>query len=299
MLCKEAAMAALRRILPSLRLDGEEAPAGLVVSAADFDEALREIEPAATRELRAERPGVTFADAGGLDAIKAELGEVVIGPMRRSLARGAAESFPQTLLFCGPSGVGKHLCARALAGELGMSVIELEPSVVLSRWPGETERALAEIFRVANHAAPCLLLLEDLDALAPVRTAEGAAHLSARLVAKLLREMRSATRTWGLVIVGTTDRPEMVDPAVFGRFELCIAFDRPSERDREAIFTVKLEGRARDLNVRTLAAASEGMTGEEIEAACRRASALAQGGPIAAKHLERALRQAVAQRRVA
>jgi transitional endoplasmic reticulum ATPase len=297
-LCKEAAMAALRRMLPALELDGGEVTAQLMVAAADFDEALREVEPAATRELRAERPGVTFGDVAGLEATKARLTATLIEPMRRSLLQRQTLAFPQTYLFCGPPGVGKNLLARALAGQLGMSVIELEPSLVLSRWPGETERAVAEIFRVSHHAAPCLLLLEGLDAIAPARSSEGAAGVSVRLVTKLLREMREAKRTWGLVIVATTDRPELVDPAVSQAFEIVVPFALPAEAERRAIFALKLGARP-GLDYDALAAGSEGLSGEEIEAVCRHASALALGGAVEMAHLEQALRGAVARPRAA
>lgn len=295
-LCKEAAMAALRRILPQLELDGEEVSTQLTVAAADFDAALREVEPAATRDLRAERPGVTFMQVGGLHSVRTTLMRTLIEPIRRALAGHIDVPLPQTYLFAGPPGVGKSLVARAAAGELGMSVIDLEPSLILSRWPGETERAVAEIFRVANHAAPCLVLLEDIDAIAPVRSAEGAAHISLRLVAKLLREIREARRTWGLVIIATTERPELVDPAVVRGFEVTVPFALPTAAEREEIFTVHLGADAERMDLRALAAASDGLSGGEIEAVCRRAAALALEGPRQMGHLEEALQMSAARR---
>lgn len=299
MLCKEAAMATLRRAFPSLNLDGEDVPVELSVTAADFSEAMGEIEPTATRELRAERPGVTFADVGGVDAVKVELHAALVEPMRRSLSSHASLPHSQTFLFRGPPGVGKYLLARALAGELSVSVIELGLADVLSRWPGETERAVAEIFRVARRTAPCLLLLEDLDTIAPARSAEGAAHLSARLVVKLLAEIREARRTWGLVIVATTDRPDLVDPALMGRFEVVCAFELPTLPEREAIFAIKLGKAAPGLDLSALARASDGMSGEEIEGVCRRAAALALGSSVEMAHLLEGVHAARLRRRVA
>ena len=295
-LCKEAAMAALRRVWTTLQPDESDRAEGLSVTAVDFDAGLREVEPAATRELRAERPGITFAGAGGLGTIKEELEATLIAPMRRFRQDGRSRGGPQTFLFHGPPGTGKRLLARATAGELGMSVIALEPSIVLSRWPGETERALAEIFRVANHAAPCLLLMEDLDAIAPVRSGEGAGQLSSRLVVKLLREMRDARRTWGLVIIATTDRPELVDPAVIRGFEVSIPFALPALEERAAIFTLKLPQSLSRTDIRALAARSEGMSGEEIEAVCRRAAALASEGDVQPAHVQQALRATISAR---
>jgi transitional endoplasmic reticulum ATPase len=151
---------------------------------------------------------------------------------------------------------------------------------------------------VGHHAAPCLLLLEGLDAIAPARSSEGAAGVSVRLVTKLLREMREAKRTWGLVIVATTDRPELVDPAVAQAFEIVVPFALPTEAERRAIFALKLGARP-DLDWHALAAGSEGMSGEEIEAVCRHASALALGGAVEMAHLEQALAGAAARRRPA
>jgi transitional endoplasmic reticulum ATPase len=216
--------------------------------------------------------------------------------MRRAEAGRLGAQPPQTYLFIGPPGVGKSLIARAAAGELGMSVINLEPAVVLSRWPGETERAVAEIFRVANHVAPCLVLLEDIDAVAPVRSAEGAAQMSLRLVAKLLREIREARRTRGLVIIATTERPELVDPAVVKGFEVTVPFALPTPKEREEIFAMQLGPDVPGMDLSMLAAVSEGLSGGEIEAVCRRAAALALDGPLQMRHLEEALQISVTQR---
>jgi transitional endoplasmic reticulum ATPase len=216
--------------------------------------------------------------------------------MRRALAGRSDARLPQTSLFTGPPGVGKNLVARAAAGELGMSVITLEPAVVLSRWPGETERAVAEIFRIADHVAPCLVLLEDVDAVAPVRSLEGGAQMNLRLVSKLLHEMREARRTRGLVIISTTDRPDLVDPAVAKGFEVTVAFTLPTPEEREEIFAMQLGALARGIDLSILAAASGGLSGGEIEAVCRQAAALALDRPLQMRDFEEALRMSAAQR---
>ncbi len=283
-LCKEAGMNALRRRLPDLH-DGREIPTNgtsgeIQVTLADFREALKEVEPTARRELFAEKPSATWQQVGGLDGVKELLQAAVQSPLQHpALSHHLRAPQPRGILLVGPPGTGKTLVANALAGEADVPFITVERTLLLSRWLGESEKALREVFRKAKQSSPCLLFFDDLDALAPVRGTAGVDQASERLVSQLLNELDALQDDLGVVVLAATNRPDLVDPALLrpGRFDLRLELPLPDREARLDILRVHTRGRplTPDVDLPALAAQSEGLAGSHLEALCRRAASLA------------------------
>jgi transitional endoplasmic reticulum ATPase len=281
-LCREAAMTTLRELLPDLELAKAEAAgdglSDLQVTMAHFMAALAEVEPTAVREVVVEVPHVTWDEVGGLEAVKRELREAVEWPLAHpQLLQRAGVRPSKGILLYGPPGTGKTLLARALASEGGVNFISVKGPALLSKYVGESERAVREIFKKARQASPCVLLFDELDALAPVREA-GAddAHVSARVIAQLLTEMDGVEDLKGVLVVGTTNRRDMLDPALLrpGRFDLLIEVPLPDAAARGEIFRRHLRDKplAADVDAGELAKRTSGFSGADIETACRRAA---------------------------
>lgn len=278
-LCQDAAMEALRRFLndrPPLLAGEEPAVTDLTITPADFHAALRQIEPSATREAILERPQARLAAVGGQHYAKAALAPWLVPGAERP-GRG--------LLLAGPPGCGKTHLVRALAGELNLPLLEVEAAALYSKWQGESERALAEVFARARRAAPCLLFFDNVDALAPVRSGResGAQH---RMLAQLLREIDRLAAHPEVLLAGATSRPDLLDPALIraGRLDYLIELPplTPAEcREVLAVHTRSLN-LADGVDLDELAARAEGLTPAEIAAACRRALALAVTAAAAA-----------------
>lgn len=278
-LCREAAMVTLREIMPRLQRDrdslGYEQVAGLQVRMGHFLTALGEIEPSAIREVFAERPEVSWDEVGGLERAKRALIEAVEWPLRYpGLFKRADAGSPRGILLFGRPGSGKTLLARALANRCRVSLISVRGSSVLSKWVGETEQRLSEVFKKARQASPCLLFLDELDALAPARAAGDPA--TERLVAALLTELDGIEDRAGLVVLAATNRPELVDSALLraGRFDLRLELPLPDERARQAILAVHTRGKPLDpaLDLAALAGQTDGWSGAELAALCRAAA---------------------------
>ncbi|MCR4424886.1 MAG: AAA family ATPase [Firmicutes bacterium] len=311
-LCREAGMLALRRVIPELpsagREERERIASDLRVSMKDFIQASRAVRPSVTREFFTEIPDTTWADVGGLEEIKAKVEDVVILPLRNpQAALHLGTSAVRGLLFFGPSGTGKTLVARAMAREAGVNFLSISGAVLFSRWFGETERGLHELFDRAKQASPCILCIDEVDSLASMRSGTGAA--AERAVSQLLVELDSMDALTDLVIVGTTNRMDLMDPAFLrpGRFDLAIEFPLPNAEDRAGIFEVHLRGRplGQEVDIERLAVMSEGLTGAHISGICRRASFLAlrdsvlgpsPGGVITMAHLLRATEEVIRER---
>ncbi|HET8631467.1 MAG TPA: CDC48 family AAA ATPase [Thermomicrobiales bacterium] len=283
-LCREAAMVALRRILPTIDFALATIPyeqlAALEVRHQDFVDALREVSPSALREVFTETPDVTWADIGGLDDVKEALIEAVEWPLRYGALfdrLGAAP--PRGILLEGPPGTGKTLLARAVAHESEANFIAIKGPEVFSKWVGESERGVREIFKKARAAAPCVLFFDELDALAPPRGEGWSDGVSDRLVGQFLTELDGLEELQGVIVLGATNRADMLDPALLrpGRFDLTIALPLPDAAAREAIFAVHLRGRplAADVDPRLLARETEGLSGADIAGLCRQAAMLA------------------------
>lgn len=291
-LCREAAMIALRRVLPHIDYQRGYIPyetlVNLNITMADFQAALREVEPSTTREVYVEVSETSWDDIGGLADVKTLLTESVEWPLRYpEVYANAKVEPPRGILLAGPPGSGKTLMARAIANQCEASFISIKGPELLSKWVGESEKGIREIFRHAKQAAPCIVFFDELDALAPRRGAGNDNHVGDRVIAQLLTEMDGIEGREGVIVVAATNRPELIDPALLrpGRFDLIVELRYPDEVERQAIFSVHLRGRplASDVTAEELARLTAERSGADIEAICRRASLLALREWIAPK----------------
>jgi len=284
-LCTEAGMAALRRIMPTIKFEIDLKPEltksnGIEVNADDFLTAFKGVEPTSTREFMVERPRINFRDVGGLDKIKKNLQSIVQLPLRGlPIFANSRLGPPKGIMFSGPSGTGKTLMAKALAGETGMSLIAVDPPALLSKWVGESEKGMREVFKKAKQTSPCILFFDEIEAIASARSEDYASSVSQRMVSQLFRELDELHGSLGVVVVAATNRLDLVEPALLraGRFDFVIDFPLPERDEREEILQTYLEALPLDSNVEidTLAEISEGWTGADIEALCKKAVMLA------------------------
>lgn len=285
MISKEAAMKALRRVLPEINLEEEEIPAEildkLIVNKADFDGALTEVEPSALREVYIQTPEETWDDIGGLEDAKQMLQETIEWPLRYPNIYSHMKAKPPSgILLYGLPGTGKTLLAKALAHESEVNFISVKGPEFLSKWVGESEKAVRETFRKARSAAPCIIFLDELDAIAPVRgRGHGETQVTERMISQLLTEMDGLEALNNVILVAATNRPDIIDPALLraGRFGRHIEVPIPDQDTREAIFEIHMTGRpiADDVNIHKLASDMEGRTGADIEALCEEATIMA------------------------
>src|SRR5215469_7103141 len=291
-LCREAAMIALRRVLPHIDYERGYIPyetlVNLNITMADFQAALREIEPSTTREVYVEVSETGWDDVGGLTKAKATLTEVVEWPIRfPELYASAKIEAPRGILLSGPPGTGKTLLARALANQCEASFISIKGPELLSKWIGESEKGIREVFRRAKQAAPSIVFFDELDAIAPRRGGGNDGNVGDRVIAQLLTEMDGIEGRAGVIVLAATNRPELIDPALLrpGRFDLQVELEYPDENARRAIFAVHTRGRplAPEITLEELASLTPGRSGADIEAICRRAALLALREWIAPK----------------
>ncbi|MGB9635491.1 MAG: CDC48 family AAA ATPase, partial [Candidatus Micrarchaeia archaeon] len=278
-LSKEAAMRALRRILPKLNLDEptpSEALEKIEVVQSDFLDAMNEILPSALREVFTEVPNVRWEDVGGLDNAKQTLSEAVELPLKHPEYFEKLGIRPtRGVLLVGPPGTGKTLLAKAVATESEANFISIKGPEVLSKWVGESEKIVREIFRKARQAAPCIVFIDEIDAIAPVRGYDEGSKVTERIVNTLLTELDGMVNTKNVVVLAATNRPDIVDPALLrtGRFDYVVEIPMPDENTREQIFKVhtKKMPLAKDVNLKKLATMTEGYTGADIEGVCKEA----------------------------
>ncbi|NJE53864.1 CDC48 family AAA ATPase [Thermococcus sp. 21S9] len=284
-LAREAAMAALRRLIKEGKIDFEaehiprEVLEELKVTRKDFYEALKMVEPSALREVLLEVPNVRWEDIGGLEDVKQELREAVEWPLKYPEAfMGLGITPPKGILLYGPPGTGKTLLAKAVANESEANFIAIKGPEVLSKWVGESEKNIREIFRKARQAAPTVIFIDEIDAIAPRRGTD-VNRVTDRLINQLLTEMDGIQENSGVVVIGATNRPDIIDPALLrpGRFDRLILVPAPDEKARLEIFKVHTRKvpLAEDVNLEELAKKTEGYTGADIEAVVREAAMLA------------------------
>lgn len=305
-LCREAAMNALRRVLPDIDLEEQTIPQKILeklfVTKEDFMDALKFINPSALREVFIEIPNIHWKDIGGLDELKESLKEAVEWPLNHpdAFKRIGIEP-PKGILLFGPPGTGKTMLSKAVATESRANFISVKGSEVLSKWFGESERKISEIFNKAKQASPCIVFFDELDALAATRGAGiGEPRVVERMVNTLLSEMDGLEELKGVIVLGATNRPDLLDSALLrpGRFDEIVLVPPPDEKSRMEIFRVHMEGMSLDVdvNIEALAEITEGYSGADIAAVCRKAGMLAlhdniKSQSVSLKHFREALKK--------
>lgn len=283
-LAREAAMYAIRRLMPMIDFEQavipEEAILALEVTMDDFLNALREIEPSAIREVFTEIPETGFADIGGLDNIKRILVETVKDPLYHPQVYAKAHTRPaRGILLTGEPGSGKTLLARAIAKEAEVNFIAVSGPELLSKYIGESERGVREVFKKARQASPCILFFDEIESLVPKRGNTMGEQVIERVVTQFLTEMDGIEELKGVVVLGSTNRPDLIDPAMLrpGRFDFVLELPRPDVRTRQEIFKVHTRGKplGKNVSLENLASETEGLVGAEIASICQKASLLA------------------------
>ncbi|KZN23558.1 AAA family ATPase [Haladaptatus sp. R4] len=282
-LARESAMNALRRVRPELDLDSDEIPADVLetlkVTEADFKEALKGIEPSALREVFVEVPDVTWQDVGGLENTKERLRETIQWPLDypevfQALDMQAAKG----VLMYGPPGTGKTLMAKAVANESDSNFISIKGPELLSKWVGESEKGVREVFSKARENAPTVVFFDEIDSIATERGRDGGGgtQVSERVVSQLLTELDGLEELEDVVVIATSNRPDLIDSALLrpGRLDRHVHVPVPDEEARNAIFEVHTRHKplADDVDLEELAAQTEGYVGADIEAVCREAA---------------------------
>src|SRR5919201_2054846 len=245
-LSKEAAMRSLRRILPEINLEEPKIPVEILnkikVTKQDFEEALRDVQPSAMREVLVQKPNVKWEDIGGLQQVKEELAEAIEWPLKHGdLFAQADVNPPKGILLYGPPGTGKTMIAKAVAATSEANFISIKGPELISKWVGESEKGVREVFRKARQAAPCVVFFDELDAIAPRRgRSEGDAHVTERVISQTLTEMDGLEDLTGVVIIGATNRPDIIDEALLrpGRFDRILEVQVPDKEARKEILKI-------------------------------------------------------------
>ncbi len=281
-LAKEAAMRSLRRILPDLDLEVEkisnEILQKIVITDDDFKDALKEVKPSALREVLVQVPNVTWEDVGGLESLKEELREAVEWPLKHKEAFEYTDlAAPKGIILHGQPGTGKTLIAKALAHTTESNFISIKGPELLSKWVGESEKGVREVFRKARQAAPCIIFLDEIDAIAPSRSSGTSdSHVTERVVSQLLTEIDGLEELHNVVVIGATNRLDIVDSALLrpGRFDRIIEVPLPDAKGRESIFKIhtKKKPLSDDIDFARLVELTDGFNGAEIAGACSRAA---------------------------
>ncbi|MCV0399363.1 MAG: CDC48 family AAA ATPase [Nitrosarchaeum sp.] len=280
-LSKEAAMRSLRRILPEIDLDEEKISSEILqkiqITSDDFRDALKEVRPSALREVQVQIPNVSWDDVGGLDDLKEELREAIEWPIKHKEAFEYVDvQSPKGVLLYGPPGTGKTLIAKALAKMTESNFISVKGPELLSKWVGESEKGVREIFRKARQVAPCIIFFDEIDALVPRRSGSDSSHVSENVVSQILTEIDGLEELHNVLIIGATNRLDIVDEALLrpGRFDRIIEVPKPDAKGREHIFKIHTQKKplAEDVDVSKIVELTNGFSGAEIAAIANRAA---------------------------
>jgi transitional endoplasmic reticulum ATPase len=275
-------------MLPEINLENEKVPPEtldkLVIMRGDFDQAIKDVMPSAMREVFLESPDVSWSDIGGLDDVKRELQEAVEWPLKYpDLYSKIGHTVPKGILLHGASGTGKTLLAKAVATESEANFISIKGPELLSKWVGESERGIREVFRRARQASPCVIFFDEIDAIAPTRGGmEGgggaASGTSDRIVSQILTEMDGISELHGVVVLAATNRPDMVDTALMrpGRFDRIIVVPNPDSQTRKKIIKIHSEGKPMgpDIDLQRIADMTDGFSGADTSAVANTAVSL-------------------------
>ena len=278
-LCKEAAMKCLRRLLPDLNLEDEKLPPEtldkLIITQNDFNQAIKDVMPSAMREVFLESPDVKWEDIGGLEGVKRELQEAVEWPLRYpDLYAKIGHTVPKGILLHGPSGTGKTMLAKAVATESEANFISVKGPELLSKWVGESERGIREIFRRARQAAPCVVFFDEIDSIAMSRgggmggeMGGGSIGTNDRVISQILTELDGISELHGVVVLAATNRPDMIDTALLrpGRFDRIVFVPNPDRRTRKRILEIYAKDKpvATDVDLEKIADITDGFSGAD------------------------------------
>jgi transitional endoplasmic reticulum ATPase len=301
-LAREAAMKCLARYVPELELDKPIPPEVLErmrVTEDDFQEALREMEPSAMREVLVEIPHTTWKDVGGLDEVKRQLREVVEMPLDNpeSYKRLGVRPAKGVLLY-GPPGTGKTLLAKAVATESKANFISIKGPEIMSKWLGESEKAVRQAFKKAKQVAPSVVFLDEIDAIAPRRGSSSDTNVTERIVNQLLTSIDGLESLVGVTVIAATNRPDIVDPALLrpGRFDRLMLIPPPDQEGRLSVLKVHTRNMPLvDVDLESIAARTDGYVGADLENLCREAAMVAlrlnrNADVVEGKHFEAALK---------
>ncbi len=306
-LVKEAAMHALRRVLPEVSALKEDEPLPkellekLKVTSEDFEFAMRMVQPSAMREVLIEIPKVKWADVGGLENVKELLKEAVDWPLKNPDAfKRIGIKPPRGIMLYGPPGCGKTFIVKALANEAGANFISVKGPELLSKWVGESEQHLRDVFRRAKQVAPCIIFFDEIDSLAPRRGSDAGNRVTEQVVSQLLTEMNGIENMEGVMVIAATNRPDIIDPALLrpGRFDRLIYVPAPDEKTRLEVLKVHTKAMplAKDVSMEKLAKQTEGYSGADLEAVVREAGLNAlrenmKAKEITKKHFDESLKE--------
>lgn len=275
--CREAAMKSLRNVLPEINLEESKIPVETLnkikIKSQDFETALKEVQPSALREVYVQSPNVKWTEIGGLESIKEELREAIEWPLKHSdLFTEADVVPPKGILLYGPPGTGKTLIAKAVATNSDANFISIKGPELLSKWVGESEKGIREVFRKARQASPCVVFFDELDSVAPRRSSSGSgdSHVGDRLVSQLLTEMDGLQDLKGVVVIGATNRPDIIDEALLrpGRFDRILEIPLPDNDSIEEILKIHMVRKPIDksLDQNKLVELCKGLSGADIAA---------------------------------
>jgi len=284
-LAKEAAMSALRRVLPEIKWREEtelprEVMEKLIVKKEDFEDALKVVEPSAMREVLVEIPKIKWEDIGDLENVKQNLREMIEWPLK------SPESFermgiapPKGILLYGPPGCGKTLVAKAVANESGANFISVKGPQIFSKWVGESEKAIRDVFRRARQVTPCIIFFDEIDSLAPKRGLYTGSGVTESVVSQLLSELSGIEELKGVVVITATNRPDIIDSALLrpGRFDKIIVVPQPDRETRRMILEVHTKNMplGKDVDINKIADITDGYSGADLQAICREAAMIA------------------------